>query len=286
MTVLGGIDLHTHSTASDGTLRPAEVVDAAVQAGLAVVALTDHDTVSGWPEARAACPASLTLELGVEMSCHWNGVQPPISLHLLGYRFDPEEPALAGALAASRKERTTRARRMIDLLNADGIDVSWDEVSADAAGGAVGRPHLARALMRRGLVASVSEGFGDQWLGERYRIRKRDLDVLEALRLIRGAGGAAVFAHPLARRRGRVVPDEVIERLAREGLAGLEVDHEDHTPAEREHLRELAEKLGLFATGSSDFHGTNKSIPIGANTTAPEVYTALMATGGREPSGP
>ena len=270
------IDLHTHSTASDGTLPPAEVMAAAAAAGLDVVALTDHDTFAGWPAAAAAAlQLRLTFVPGVEISCRWNGVDPPIPLHLLGYYVDPGHAPLQAELARVRQGREHRAERMVELMRADGLDVTWAEVRGYAAGGTVGRPHLAQALIRRGLAATVQAAFAPEMLGQRWRVHKPDTDVFEAIQLVRDAGGVSVFAHPRATARGRVVPDELIAELARHGLHGLEADHEDHSPQQRADVRGLAEDLGLLVTGSSDFHGSNKPTPIGANLTAPEVFEAL-----------
>jgi predicted metal-dependent phosphoesterase TrpH len=279
------IDLHVHSTASDGTSTPSELVAEAAAAGLDVVGLTDHDTTAGWPPAIAARPAGLTIVPGAELSCRWNGGpsswplsgKRPISLHLLAYLFDPVEPGLATELARVRLSRESRAERMVDLLAADGIDVTWDEVLQHAAGGTVGRPHLAQALIRRGLVGTVSEAFEPEWLGRRYRVPKEDLDVFVALRLILGAGGVPVFAHPRASVRGPIVPDELIVEMAGAGLFGLEADHTDHTPQEQAHVRALADRLGLVSTGSSDYHGTNKAVRLGAQTTAPAVLERIIA---------
>ncbi|MEU4367814.1 PHP domain-containing protein [Micromonospora chersina] len=270
------IDMHTHSTASDGTLGPAELVRAAAEAGLDVVALTDHDTTAGWEPAVAALPPGLTLVRGAELSCRWFGVEPAIPLHLLAYLFDPTEPELVAELARVRRAREERGERIVRLLQADGIRVSWSEILAGAAGGTVGRPHIAQALIRAGLVATTTEAFGPRWLGERYRLPKEDIDVFRAVALVRAAGGVPVFAHPRASRRGRIVPDELIVELAAAGLAGLEADHEDHSPAEREHVRALAAELGLLATGSSDFHGTHKTVRLGAFTTGVEVYERIV----------
>ncbi|MFI7280106.1 PHP domain-containing protein [Micromonospora chersina] len=270
------IDLHTHSTASDGTLGPAELVRAAAEAGLDVVALTDHDTTAGWEPAVAALPPGLTLVRGAELSCRWFGVEPAIPLHLLAYLFDPTEPELAAELARVRRAREERGERIVRLLQADGIRVSWSEILAGAAGGTVGRPHIAQALIRAGLVATTTEAFGPRWLGERYRLPKEDIDVFRAVALVRAAGGVPVFAHPRASRRGRIVPDELIVELAAAGLAGLEADHEDHSPAEREHVRALAAELGLLVTGSSDFHGTHKTVRLGAFTTGVEAYERIV----------
>jgi hypothetical protein len=165
----------------------------------------------------------------------------------------------------------------VALLRADAVDVSWPEILAGAVGGTVGRPHIAQALIRAGLVTSTTEAFGPDWLGERYRLPKEDIDVFRAVRLVRAAGGVPVFAHPRATRRGRIVPDELIAELAAAGLVGLEADHEDHSPAERAHVRALAADLGLVATGSSDFHGTHKTVRLGAHTTGPEAYERIVA---------
>ena len=271
------IDLHCHSTASDGTLTPAELVRAGAAAGLDVMAITDHDTTGGWAAAAGARPPGLRLVRGAELSCRWYGVQPAIPLHLLAYLFDPAEPRLAADLARMRTDREQRAERIVDLLRADGVDISWSEVHAYAAGGSVGRPHIAQALIRAGLVRTTDEAFASRWLGARYFVPKADLDVFEAVRAVRDAGGVPVFAHPRATKRGRVVPDALIADLASAGLFGLEADHEDHSPAEREQIRDLAASLGLVVTGSSDFHGTHKTVRLGAFGTTPEAYEKIVA---------
>ncbi|MFG2047269.1 PHP domain-containing protein [Micromonospora sp. NPDC048935] len=273
------IDLHTHSTASDGTLPPADLVRAAATAGLDVLAITDHDTTAGWAPAVDALPPGLRLVRGAELSCRWSGIRPAVPLHLLAYLFDPEHPELVAELGRVRAAREERGERIVALLRADGIDVSWPDILAGAGGGTVGRPHIAQALIRAGLVGSTREAFGPDWLGERYRLPKDDIDVFRAIHLVRSAGGVPVFAHPRATRRGRVVPDELIAELAAAGLAGLEADHEDHSPAEREHVRALAAELGLFVTGSSDFHGTHKTVQLGAFTTGADAYERIVAAG-------
>lgn len=273
------IDLHTHSTASDGTLTPAELVHAAGAAGLDVVAITDHDTTAGWEPAVRALPAGLRLVRGAELSCRWYGEDPAVPLHLLAYLFDPDAPDLAAELSRVRHARTVRGERTVRLLQADGIEVSWSEILAGARGGTVGRPHIAQALIRAGLVATTREAFGPDWLGERYRLPKDDIEIFQAVRLVRAAGGVPVFAHPRATRRGRVVPDELIADLAAAGLAGLEADHEDHSPAERAHVRGLAGELDLLVTGSSDFHGAHKTVRLGAFTTEVTAYERIVAAG-------
>jgi len=271
------IDLHCHSTASDGTLSPAELMAAGAQAGLDVMAITDHDTTGGWASAAAARPDGLRLVRGAELSCRWFGAQPAIALHLLAYLFDPAEPRLAADLARLRTDREQRAEKIVMKLRADGVPITWDEVRGYAAGGSVGRPHIAQALIRAGLVHTTNEAFASRWLGARYFVPKADLDVFEAVRAVRAAGGVPVFAHPRATSRGRVVPDQLIVELADAGLFGLEADHEDHSPAERAHVRALAESLGLVVTGSSDFHGTHKTVQLGAFTTAPEAYEKIVS---------
>ena len=271
------IDLHCHSTASDGTLTPAELVAAGVEAGLDVMAITDHDTTGGWQAAAAARPAGLTLVRGAELSCRWYGVESAIPLHLLAYLFDPDEPALAADLVRLRTDREQRAEKIVELLRADGVDITWSEVSDYAAGGSVGRPHIAQALIRAGLVRTTNEAFASRWLGSRYFVPKADLDVFEAVRAVLAAGGVPVFAHPRATSRGRIVPDRLIVELAAVGLFGLEADHEDHSPRQRAHVRALAEDLGLVVTGSSDFHGTHKTVRLGAFTTAPDAYEKIVS---------
>lgn len=271
------IDLHTHSTASDGTLTPAQLMAAGAAAGLDVMAITDHDTTGGWAAAAAARPAGLTLVRGAELSCRWYGTDPSVPLHLLAYLFDPEHPELSAELARVRADRARRGEQIVALLRADGVGITWAEVMEYAAGGSVGRPHIAQALIRAGLVSSTDEAFASRWLGARYFVPKADLDVFAAVRLVRAAGGVPVFAHPRATRRGRVVPDQLIEELAAAGLFALEADHEDHSAQEREHVRGLAARLGLAVTGSSDFHGTHKTVRLGAFTTAPAVYEKIVS---------
>jgi predicted metal-dependent phosphoesterase TrpH len=274
------IDLHSHSDASDGTRPPAEVVRRAREAGLDVLALTDHDTVAGWDEAARALPEGLTLVPGVELSCRYEGR----SLHLLGYLFDPSAPALAAELAAVRAHRVDRARGMVDRLRALGADVSWERVRELAGGESVGRPHIARAMVEAGVVATVDEAFTADWIadGGRAHVGPYPLDPVRAVRLVREAGGACVLAHPRAGRAGRALADEAIEELAAAGLAGIEVDHPDHAPEDRARLRDLAAGLGLVGTGSSDYHGELPEDRLGRETTAAPAYEALLAAASGE----
>ena len=268
------IDLHTHSTASDGTTPPDVLVREARAAGLDVIALTDHDTTGGWDAAAQALPQGLALVRGAEVSCVHEG----ISLHLLAYLFDPTEPTFAAARSELRASRTGRAERMARMLEADGTGVTWQRVQ-ELAGGTVGRPHVAQALIEQGQVTTVSEAFTPQWIGThgRYWVDKVEIDVLDAVRLVAGAGGVSVFAHPRASKRGRTVGDEAVVAMAEAGLGGLEVDHVDHDDRARAQLRALAAELDLLTTGSSDFHGTHKTVQLGAHTTGEQAYERLVA---------
>ena len=268
------IDLHTHSTASDGTTPPELLVRQAREAGLDVLALTDHDTSAGWAAAAQALPAGLSLVRGTEISCSRDG----ISLHLLAYLYDPDEPALARQLTQLRESRVSRAERMARLLEAAGTGVTWERVQ-ELAGGTVGRPHVAQAIVEQGHVTSIEEAFTPDWIGTggRYYVAKKELDVLDAVRLVVAAGGVPVFAHPAASSRGRTVGDDVIADMAAAGLVGLEVDHVDHDAEARRHLTALARELGLLTTGSSDFHGTMKTVSLAENTTDETSYEALVS---------
>ncbi|MEE1756415.1 PHP domain-containing protein [Streptomyces sp. SP18CS02] len=276
------IDLHTHSTASDGTDTPAGLVRAAAEAGLDVVALTDHDTTRGHAEAVAAArslDAGPTLVTGAELSCRIDGV----GVHMLAYLFDPDEPRLLRERELVRDDRVPRARAMVGKLRELGVPVEWERVAAIAGDGSVGRPHIAEALVELGVVAGVSDAFTPQWLadGGRAYVEKHELDPFTAVGLVKAAGGVTVLAHPLAVKRGRTVPEAVIADLAAHGLDGVEVDHMDHDEPTRRRLRDLADGLGLLITGSSDYHGTRKTCRLGEYTTDPEIYGEITrrATG-------
>lgn len=273
------IDLHTHSTASDGTDTPAELVANAAAAGLDVVALTDHDTVGGHAEAAVALPEGLTLVTGAELSCRVDG----IGLHMLAYLFDPSEPELARERELVRDDRVPRAQAMVRKLQELDVPITWEQVARIAGNGSVGRPHVATALVELGVVDSVSDAFTPAWLGNggRAYADKHELDPLDAIRLVKAAGGVTVFAHPLAVKRGEVVSESVIARLAAAGLDGIEVDHMDHDQPARARLRGLASELGLLPTGSSDYHGSRKTVRLGEYTTDPEIYGEITrrATG-------
>ncbi|MCD0485654.1 PHP domain-containing protein [Streptacidiphilus sp. ASG 303] len=280
------IDLHAHSTASDGTDSPAELVAAAAGAGLDVVALTDHDTTAGYAEAAAALRAlpagALTLVTGAELSCRGGD---GIGMHLLAYLFDPDEPEFARERDLVRTDRVRRAQAVVERCRALGAPVTWEQVRRIAGDGSVGRPHVASALVEAGVVPTVGDAFTPEWLadGGRADVPKHELDPLEAVRLVRAAGGVAVLAHPGASKRGRTVSDRTVGELAAAGLAGLEVDHMDHDGPTRARLRDLASGLGLLATGSSDYHGSRKTVRLGDSTTDPAVYEELVgrATGAK-----
>ncbi|GGK47378.1 PHP domain-containing protein [Nocardia camponoti] len=271
------IDLHTHSTASDGTDSPAELVRNAAAAGLDVVAITDHDTTSGWAEAEAARPAGLTLVRGMEMSCTGLGEDGyPVPVHLLAYLFDPSHAGFAQERERLRGERVARVRAMADKMVADGLPIDPDAVLA-GTGASAGRPHLARALVAAGVVESVDAAFQDLLAPHGpYYAEKVDTPLATAVRLIAEAGGVSVVAHMKARKRGRLLAESEIVRLADLGLSGLEIDHPDHSDPDRAALLGLATELGLLRTGSSDYHGTNKTIALGACETAPDQFEALL----------
>ena len=266
-------DLHVHSSASDGTDPPAEVMRRAALAGLDVVALTDHDTVAGHAEARAAA-GPVTLLPGMELSCRLDGR----SLHMLAYLFDPGQPVLAAELARIRDDRVLRARAMVDRLADLGVDVSWEQVAAIAGQAVVGRPHIARAMADSGAIASPREAFTRDWIadGGRAYVDRYALDPVRAIGLVRAAGGVTVLAHPRAGRDTRVT-DEQITRLAAAGLAGLEVFHPDQSDAERARLLALASDLGLVATGGSDDHGSLTGYRLGGETTSAGAYQDLLS---------
>lgn len=273
------IDLHTHSTASDGTDSPAEVVRGAAEAGLAVVALTDHDTTAGWAEAAAALPSGVALVRGMEMSCTGRGEDGrPVAVHLLAYLFDPTNDAFARERERLRAERTSRLRAMAEKMAADGLPIDPAAVMA-AAGPAVGRPHLARALVDAGVVGSVDEAFADLLrTGGRYYVHKDDTPLRDAVRMVAQAGGVSVLAHPRASSRGRLMDMDQIGELVADGLGGVEIAHHDHGAADQRILRGIAADLDLIVTGSSDYHGRNKSVVLGEFVTDPDQYDRIVAS--------
>lgn len=269
------VDLHAHSSASDGTESPAELMRSAAAAGIDVVGLTDHDTISGWDEAARSLPDALRLVRGAEISCVYDG----ISLHLLAYLFDPSHEDLLEEMAMALDDRVPRAKAIVAKLAAADYPITWDLVLDQIPEGAtVGRPHIADTLVAAGVVPDRTAAF-DTLLhdGSQFFVGHYYVDAVRAVRLVREAGGVPVFAHPAAVKRGRTVGDDGIRAMAAAGLAGLEVDHRDNPPESREHLRSLAVELGLLVTGASDYHGSGKPNRLGENTTDPEVLEALVA---------
>jgi predicted metal-dependent phosphoesterase TrpH len=242
------VDLHVHTTWSDGTDSPARVVELAHREGLAAIAITDHDNTEALALAQPAA-ARLGLELipGIEMSASADGRE----VHVLGYGFDAAHPALVQHLATQQARRVVRVHEMVKRLDRVGVHISAEDVLRLAGDGTVGRPHVARALVERGYVASLSEAF-DRYLGSKGPgfVPGSPLAPAEVIRVIREASGVPVLAHPVY-----LECDALIETFVRDGLAGLEVYHSRHTPELVRRYEELAERLQLVKTGGSDYHG-------------------------------
>jgi predicted metal-dependent phosphoesterase TrpH len=274
-----GYDLHTHSTCSDGTLSPSEVVDLALRRDLAGIALTDHDTTAGLDEARgAARDRGLEVLTGCELSAEHEG-QP---VHVLGYAFDPAEPDFRAKREWIREGRVGRAERMVRRMREFGADVRFERVLELAGGASVGRPHIARAMVEAGVVPDVAGAFSQEWIGTggRTYVPKVAVTPVEAVELIRGAGGVVVLAHPSIHAGAKAVPEPVIRAMAAAGMAGLEVDHPDQPEEDRAHWRELAAELGLETTGSSDCHGALYGYRMGVCRTPEPVLERLLARAG------
>jgi 3',5'-nucleoside bisphosphate phosphatase len=278
------IDLHTHSTASDGTDTPAQLVANAAAAGLSAVAITDHDTTAGWAGAEAALPPGLTLVRGAELSCvSPDGRGGHCTVHLLAYLFNPDAPAVVEQYAKTRAERRSRLAKIADQMAADGFPLNSETVlNAIPEEATAGRPHLAMALVQAGVVETVNEAFA-KFLNDRgrYYLPSSRRPVESSIEMIREAGGVTVLAHAFASHRGPTVTADVIKELAGVGLHGVEVNHPDHDEEARKRLRHLADELDLITTGSSDYHGTNKVIGLGQETTTPEMLAEItrQATG-------
>jgi predicted metal-dependent phosphoesterase TrpH len=283
------IDLHAHSTASDGTDSPAELIAAASAAGLDVVAITDHDNTAGWEPALAARPEQLTVIRGAEFSTLASTASWPVSVHLLGYLFDPAHPAIVTEQTRLREERRQRGMAIVRKMIAAGIPITEAQVMAIAAGAPVGRPHIGQALVASGVVESVNQAFAEHLAGRGpYYVPKADTDLPTAIAMITAAGGVSVIAHPRGRGEYRALTFDYLKVLTGYGLGGLEVDHPDHSPAERDELRSYAARLGLLITGSSDYHGSNKVLRLGQERTDPKMLTALVekTSGATVPVGP
>jgi predicted metal-dependent phosphoesterase TrpH len=272
------IDLHAHSNVSDGTQAPADVVAAAAEAGLDVIALTDHDSTDGWAEATlAARDRGVALVPGMEVSCR---TVEGISVHVLSYLHDPAHPGLLEEITKAKDARHTRAQRMVTLL-AEDYPLTWDDVIHHVAPGAtLGRPHIADALVAAGVVEDRAEAFSAILTSRsRYFVQHYAPEPALAVELVRAAGGVPVFAHPVASARGRIVGERTYQEMIDAGLAGLEIYHRDNPEEGREFLRGLAERHGLLVTGSSDFHGAGKPNVLGENLTTPEVLARIEELG-------
>ena len=270
------IDLHTHTNCSDGTDSPRELVNKAIVQGLEILGITDHDTTSGWQEATDSLRGSLKLVLGSEISCL---TTDGISVHMLGLLFDPNHVEMQQVLEETRDGRLPRMRKMIEKMRAEGMDISIEDVkNAMPIGATMGRPHLADALVAKKIVKSRDEAFVDLLHNEsRFYVSHAAPTPVEAISLIKRAGGVAVIAHPFASLRGQVLKAENFADLVAAGLNGIEVDHRDQNPDERGMLRTIAQELDLVVTGSSDYHGTGKLNSLAENHTHREQWEKLEA---------
>jgi len=268
------IDLHTHTTVSDGTDTPAQLVNKAIAQGLATLAITDHDAIAGWSEATNTLRGDLKLVLGAEISCL---TDTGVSVHMLGLLFDGTNTALLEALENTRDERLPRMRKMIELMQADGIDISLSDVEVVMpAGATMGRPHLADALVAKKIIKNRDEAFQELLNNEsKYYVAHLAPTPVEAIKLIRAAGGVAVIAHPFASMRGQILQSSDFTDLKAAGLNGVEVNHRDQSNEERMSLLSIAKDLDLVMTGSSDYHGTGKLNSLGENVTHPAEWDRL-----------
>ena len=270
------IDLHTHTTASDGTDSPFALVKKALATGVTTLGITDHDSTAGWAEAITAIQPQIQLVLGAEVSCL---TTDGISVHMLGLLFDGEDEQMQQMLSDSRDTRLPRMRKMVALLQADGFDISLEDVYQAAPDQAtIGRPHLADALVAKNIVATRDEAFADLLHNEsKYYVTHAAPTPADAIATIKRAGGVAVIAHPFASRRGQILTVDTFQDLVAAGLDGIEVHHRDQNAAEQQVLTEIAGELHLVTTGASDYHGTGKLNAMAENTTHPAQWEALEA---------
>ena len=271
------IDLHAHSSVSDGTETPTQMMRAAVAAGLGTIAITDHDSTAGWQEARgAAAGTGLTVIPGMELSTNFG----PASVHMLAYLFNPLDGDIVTETARIRDGRLHRAESIVNRIAAD-YELTWDDVLAQSIdGGTIGRPHIADALVARGHVANRSAAFESilHWRSGYYE-KYYAPSPLRGVEMVVAAGGVPVLAHPATHGRERMIDEDSLATLVDAGLFGLEVHHRDNTPDGKERLLELAAKFDLAITGSSDYHGLGKPNRLAENTTSPEVLERLIARG-------
>ena len=268
------IDLHTHTTASDGTDSPFALVNKALSAGITVLGLTDHDTTSGWAEAVSAARKPISLALGAEISTL---TEDGISVHMLGLLFDGENSEIQAMLSDARDTRIPRMKKMVELLRSDGFAITMEDViAATPEGATLGRPHLADALVKNGVVKSRDEAFAELLTNDsKYYVTHATPTPEVAIRTIVAAGGVAVIAHPMASRRGDVISTSIFSDLVEAGLHGIEIDHRDHSSSERTELRQVAAELNLVITGASDYHGQGKLNSLGENLTDPAQWERL-----------
>ena len=270
------IDIHAHTTFSDGTDSPRALVNNAIIHGVDILGITDHDSIAGWQEATDALRGDLKLVLGAEIS---SLTLSGVSVHMLGLLFDGEDAKMQEMLAQTRDDRIPRMEKMIELLNAAGIMVTMEDVNAlRPAGATLGRPHLADALVSLGIIKSRDDAFRGLLNNDsEFYVSHMAPTPEVAIAQIRAAGGVAVIAHPFASHRGEILTPDDFLPLVLAGLAGIEVDHRDQNPSEREILRSIALELDLVVTGSSDYHGTGKLNRLGENCTDPEEWDKLEA---------
>lgn len=270
------IDLHTHTTVSDGTDTPAQLVNKALAQGLHALAITDHDAIAGWDSAIQTLRGKLKLILGAEISCL---TKDGISVHMLGLLFDEKNSSIKTMLENNRDERLPRMRKMIELMAADGIPITLADVEAAMPVGAtMGRPHLADALVAKKIIKSRDEAFNGLIDNDsKYYVAHMAPTPVDAIKAIRAAGGVAVIAHPFASLRGQILKSEDFLALKVAGLSGIEVNHRDQSNEERANLLSIARDLELIVTGSSDYHGTGKLNSLGENVTDPAEWERLEA---------
>lgn len=272
---MAGIDLHTHTHYSDGTFAPRESVVLARSRGLETIAVTDHDTTRGLGEAFAA-GAELEVEVvpGVEFSTIYNGE----GVHILCYYMDIEHPDFAAELQRLQDDRYRRGELMVERLQELGYPISFDRVREIAEGGNIIRPHVAQALAEAGVIPTAKDAFTEELIGAggRAYVEKHALHPVDALALIHRAGGVCVLAHPGTFRETKPVPLTLVEELAAAGLDGIEALHPEHVPEVEARYVEMAERFGVFYTGSSDCHGTRYDpVRMGSRTTPPEQFERL-----------
>lgn len=270
------IDLHTHTSVSDGTDTPAQLVNKAIAHGLQVLAITDHDTIAGWGSASQTLRGNLELVLGAEISCL---TDEGISVHMLGLLFDGENTALLNLLENTRNERLPRAIKMIELMQNDGIKISITDVEkVMPVSATLGRPHIADALVANGVIKSRDDAFRELLNNEsKYYVAHLAPTPEAAIKAIKAAGGVSVIAHPFASLRGKILASEDFESLKAAGLNGIEINHRDQSNDERASLFNIASELELVVTGSSDYHGTGKLNSLGENVTNPIEWAKLEA---------